>query len=161
MPEITALGWFHTAMGALAIGAGAVALFKYRELTYRHRPGLVYLLTTLVTAATALAIYQHGGFTAAHGLAVMTLGALAIGAVADASSLFGAASRYVRAVAYTATLLFHGIPAITDATLRLPVGDPFLSSIEDPFLRRAYLALLLLFLVGVTLQLRWIRRQSR
>lgn len=158
MPEITPLGWFHTALGAIAIISGGIALIRYKELSYRSRSGLVYLLATLITAGTALAIYQHGSFGPAHGLAVMTLAALLIGAVADMTELFGRASRSVRAVAYSSTLLFHSIPAITDATLRLPVGDPFLSSIEDPFLRRAYLVLIVLFLIGVTLQVRWIRR---
>ena len=52
------------------------------------------------------------------------------------------------------------IPAITDGLLRLPVGNPVLSSIDDPVLKMCYLALLGIFLVGVTLQLRWIQRQT-
>jgi hypothetical protein len=66
----------------------------------------------------------------------------------------------VRAFFFSATLLFHCIPAVTDALLRLPVGDPILTSIEDPVLRLSYLGLLVLFLTGVTLQFRWIRAQS-
>ena len=159
MPEITPLGWFHTAMGIVALLSGGFALAKFKEITLQTRSGQIYLATTLVTAATALAIYQHGGFGAAHGLAVLTLLALAVGTVAATTNLFGQLSRYVRAVSYSATLLFHAIPAVTDALMRLPVGDPVLSSIEDPILRMCYLALLVLFLVGITLQLRWIYRQ--
>jgi hypothetical protein len=66
----------------------------------------------------------------------------------------------VRAFFFSATLLFHCIPAVTDALLRLPVGDPILTSIEDPVLRICYLGLLVLFVLGVTLQLRWIYRQG-
>jgi hypothetical protein len=44
--------------------------------------------------------------------------------------------------------------------LRLPVGDPILKSLEDPVLPICYLALLVMYLVGVTLQLRWISRQQ-
>jgi hypothetical protein len=62
-------------------------------------------------------------------------------------------------VSYSATLLFHSISAVTDALLRLPVGNPVLESIEDPVFTALYLALLILFLVGVSLQLRWIRWQ--
>ena len=76
------------------------------------------------------------------------------------TTLFGRFSRYVRAVSYSATLLFHCIPAITDALLRLPIGDPVLTSIEDPVLKLCYLVLLVLFLVGAILQLRWIHRQQ-
>jgi len=160
MPEITALGWFHTVMGIVALASGALALVKFREITPQSRSGQVYLVTTLVTAVTALAIYQHGGFGPAHALAVMTLLALAVGTVAAMTNLFGKLSRYVRAIGYSSTLLFHSIPAVTDALMRLPVGDPILTSIEDPLLRKCYLVLLVLFVIGMLLQLRWIYRQD-
>lgn len=160
MPEIIPLGWLHTAMGIIALVSGGIALFKFKEILPQTRSGQIYLVTTLITAATALAIYQHGGFGPAHGLAVMTLLALAAGTVAATTTLFGKWSRYVRAVSYSATLLFHCIPAVTDGLLRLPVGDPVLTSIEDPVLKASYLGLLVLFLVGVSLQLRWIHRQA-
>lgn len=159
MPEITALGWFHTAMGVVALLSGGFALAKFKEITLQARSGQIYLVTTLITAGTALAIFQHGAFGPAHGLAVMTLAALVVGTVAATTNLFGALSRYVRAVSYSATLLFHSIPAVTDSLMRLPVGDPVLTSIEDPILKMCYLGLLVLFLVGVSLQLRWIHRQ--
>ena len=159
MPEIIPLGWFHTAMGIIALVSGVMSLVKYREILLQTRSGQIYLITTLITAGTALAIFQHGAWTPAHGLAVMTLLALAVGTVAATTKLFRGWSRYVQAFSYSATLLFHCIPAVTDALLRLPVGDPFLTSIEDPILKMCYLVLLILFVIGVSLQLRWIRRQ--
>ncbi len=159
MPEIIPLGWFHTAIGIVALFSGGFALAKYKEITLQTRSGQIYLAATLITAGTALAIFQHGVFGPAHGLAVMTLVALAVGTVAATTKLFGNFSRYVRAVSYSATLFFHSIPAVTDGLMRLPAGNPVLTSIEDPVLRMCYLGLLLLFLVGITLQLRWIYRQ--
>jgi uncharacterized membrane protein len=161
MPEIIPLGWFHTAMGVIAILSGAVALWKYKEITLQTRSGQIYLVTTFITAATALGIFQHGAFGPGHLLAIMTLGALALGTIAGSTNLFGRFGRYLRALSYSATLLFHSIPAVTDGLLRLPVGDPVISSLEDPLLRGSYLALLVLFLIGITLQMRWIGRQSR
>lgn len=159
MPEIIPLGWFHTAMGIIALISGVFALARYKEIVLQTRSGQIYLVTTLITAGTALAIFQHGAFGPAHGLAVMTLAALAVGTVASTTNLFGKLSRYVRAVSYSATLLFHSIPAVTDSLMRLPVGDPVLTSIEDPVLKMCYAALLFLFLVGVSLQLRWVYKQ--
>ncbi len=160
MPEIIPLGWFHTAMGIIALVSGVFTLARFREITLQTRSGQIYLGATLITAGTALAIFQHGEFGPAHVLAVLTLAALAVGTAAATTKLFGKLSRYVQAVSYSATLLFHCIPAITDALLRLPVGDPVLTSIEHPVLKLSYLVLLLLFLVGVTVQLRWIHRQQ-
>ncbi len=160
MPEITVLGWFHTAMGIIALVSGAFTLIRYKEIDPKNRSAQIYLATTLITAGTALAIFQHGGFGPAHGLAVLTLAALVVGMAAATLRLFGKLSRYVQALSFSATLLFHCIPAVTDALLRLPVGDPVVTSLEDPIMRSAYLALLILFVIGVSLQLRWVYRQQ-
>jgi len=160
MPEMIPLGWFHTVMGIIALVSGAITLVKYKEISLQTRIGQIYLLTTLVTAITALAIFQRGEFGPAHALAVLTLLALAEGAVAEKTQIFGKLSRYLQALAYSATLLFHCIPAVTDGLLRLPVGDPVLTSIKDPVLKMCYLALLVVFVIGASLQMRWIHRQQ-
>ena len=160
VPEIIPLGWFHTAMGIIALISGGFTLARFKEITLQTRSGQIYLVTTLITAGTALAIFQRGEFGPGHALAVMTLLALAVGTVAATTKLFGKFSRYLQALAYSATLLFHCIPAVTDALMRLPVGDPVLTSIEDPILKMCYLVLLVLFLIGISLQLRWIHRQA-
>ena len=129
MPEITLLGWFHTALGIIALSGGAFTLIKYKEISPKNRSGKIYLLATLVTAASALGIFQHGGFGAGHILAVLTLLALSLGSLAAFTQVFGKWSRYFQACGYSATLLFHSIPAITDGLLRLPVGDPVITSI--------------------------------
>ncbi|MEM7081635.1 MAG: hypothetical protein AAF465_02795 [Pseudomonadota bacterium] len=161
MPEIIPLGWFHTIVGIAALLSGAATLIRYKEIGVHTRTGQFYLLATLITAATALAIFQHGFFTPAHGLAVLTLIALAVGTVAAVFKPIGGWSRYLQALAFSGTLLFHCIPAITDALLRLPVGDPILDSIESPVLKMAYLGLLVLFLIGIAFQFRWIARNNK
>lgn len=160
MPEIIPIGWFHIAVGVVALVSGGFTLAKFKEISLQTWSGQIYLATTLITAGTALAIFQHGEFGPGHGLAVLTLLALAVGAVAETMKPFGKLSRYVQAVSYSATLLFHCVPAVTDGLLRLPVGDPVLTSIEDPVLKMSYLGLLAVFLIGVSLQLRWIQRHT-
>ncbi len=159
MPEITPIGWLHTAAGAFALVCGAVTLIRYREISLATRSGQLYLASTLVTAGTALVIFQRGEFGPGHALAIMTLLALAVGLIAETLKPVGGLSRYLQALSYSATLLFHSVPAVTDGLLRLPVGDPVLTSIDDPVLKICYLVLLLLFLVGISFQLRWIHRQ--
>jgi uncharacterized membrane protein len=97
---------FHTVIGLVALVCGFIALAWDKEISVRNRVGQVYLVTTLLTAVTALGIFHHGGWGPPHVLAVLTLVALAVGTVAATSPLFGWASRYVQAISYSSTVLF-------------------------------------------------------
>ena len=159
MPEITLLGWFHTIIAIVALIAGIYSLAKFKVIRLEDKTGMIYLVCTFIAATTALMIFQHGGFGAAHGLAVLTLLAMVVGTVAEKFNLFGKMSKYFQAISYSATFLFHMIPAITDGLMRLPVGNPVVTSIEDPLLRGFYLAFLVTYLVGVTFQILWLKKQ--
>ena len=161
MPEMIPLGWFHTILGIGALVSGLYTLIKYRVVTLAHRSGKLYALLTLIVAGTALGIYNQGGFGIAHNLAVLTLVALAGGVMMEKTRLFGSFSKYCQALGYSSTLLFHMIPAITDFLRRLPVGDPFIDTLEDPLLRQFHLAFLAIFVVGVIAQVLWLRKPSQ
>ena len=161
MPEMIPLGWFHTILGIGAVVSGFYTLIKYRVVSLTHRSGKLYVLLTLIVAGTALGIYNQGGFGIAHNLAVLTLVALAGGVVMEKIRLFGSFSKYCQALGYSSTLLFHMIPAITDFLRRLPVGDPFIDTLEDPLLRQFHLAFLAIFFVGIIAQVLWLRKSSQ
>ena len=161
MPEMIPLGWFHTILGIGAVVSGFYTLIKYRVVSLTHRSGKLYVLLTLIVAGTALGIYNQGGFGIAHNLAVLTLVALAGGVVMEKTRLFGSFSKYCQALGYSSTLLFHMIPAITDFLRRLPIGDPFIDTLEDPLLRQFHLAFLAIFVVGVIAQMLWLRKSSQ
>jgi len=161
MPEMIPLGWFHTILGIGAVVSGFYTLIKYRVVSLANRSGKLYVLLTLIVAGTALGIYNQGGFGIAHNLAILTLVALAGGVVMEKTRLFGSFSKYCQALGYSSTLLFHMIPAITDFLRRLPVGDPFINTLEDPLLRQFHLAFLAIFVVGVIAQALWLRKSPQ
>ena len=154
MPPMTALGWFHTVMGILALGTAVFTLRRHHFISSANVSGRVYLLITLIVAGSALMIYNQGGFGVGHLLAVMTLGALGAGLLLERHPLAGAYSIYLQTAAYSATLLFHMVPAITDFLRRLPVGDPFAVSLDAPLVRGFHLAFLAMFALGVLWQWR-------
>ncbi len=160
MPEMTVLGWFHTILGILAVLSGFYTLYKYKIITTEKSSGRLYVLVTLLVAGSALGIYNQGGFGIAHVLAVLTLIALAGGYIMEKFKWFGSFSKYFQALGYTSTLLFHMIPAITDFLRRLPVGDPFIDSFEDPLLFNFHTAFLAIYLVGLVAQIVWLKRQA-
>ena len=161
MPEMIPLGWFHTILGIGAVVSGFYTLIKYRVVSLANRSGKLYVLLTLIVAGTALGIYNQGGFGIAHNLAILTLVALAGGVVMEKTRLFGSFSKYCQALGYSSTLLFHMTPAITDFLRRLPVGDPFINTLEDPLLRQFHLAFLAIFVVGMIAQVLWLRKSPQ
>jgi uncharacterized membrane protein len=154
---LTTLGAFHTLVSLVALFFGIYALAKYKEISPKNRAGQVYLVATLVTAVTALGIFQHGGFGKPHVLAILTLIALLVGTVAATTRFYGRASRYVQVIAYSATFLFHLIPGFTESLTRLPLGAPLVASQEAPIIQVIAAVLFVAYLIGVALQIRRIR----
>ena len=159
MPEMTLLGWFYTVFGVGALLSGLYTLFTYKIISIINFSARLYLCLTLIVAASALGIYNQGGFGIAHVLAVLTLIAITGGFVMEKYKIFGSMSKYFQALGYTSTLLFHMIPAITDFLRRLPIGDPFIDSFEDPLLMNFHLSFLLVYLIGISYQMYWLRQQ--
>ena len=160
MPEMTLLGWFHTVLGGVALVTAFYTLFKYKMISLSNRSGKLYVLVTIVVAGSALGIYNQGGFGVAHWLAVLTLAAVSGGIIMEKLRLFGRFSIYFQALGYSSTLLFHMIPAITDFLRRLPLGDPFVDSFSDPLVVGFHKLFLLIFVVAMAVQLRWLSKRS-
>ena len=160
LPPITFLGWIHTGCGIAAILIGAYALNKYKVISFSERAAKIYLLLTLITASTALAIYNQGGFRIAHVLAILTLLALIAGTTVEKTYMLGSLSKYFFTLCYTSTLLFHMIPAITDTLRRLPVGDPFVTSFDDPLVVSFHILFFIIFIFSYVWQVQWLKRET-
>ena len=160
LPSITFLGWIHTGCGIAAILIGAYALNKYKVISFSERAAKIYLVLTLITASTALAIYNQGGFRIAHVLAILTLLALMAGTIVEKTYMLGSLSKYFFTLCYTSTFLFHMIPAITDTLRRLPVGDPFATSLDDPLVVSFHVLFFVIFVFSYVWQVQWLKRET-
>jgi uncharacterized membrane protein len=154
---LTPLGFIHTLISLVALAAGAAALLRDHAITPRNGLGRVYLWATVLTCLTGFGIFQHGGFGKPHALGIITLLALALGTLAGRGVLFGKSARYVEAIAFSASFLFHWIPAFTETLTRLPLGAPLLPNADAPELKAITGVLLVLYLIGVGLQIRRLR----
>ena len=153
-------GWFHTIMGIVALLTGLYSLIKYKVINSQNTSAKIFLISTLIAAVTALTLYKQGGFGVGHILAVLTLLALMVGRINEKGLFFGWLAPYFQAICYTSLFLFHSIPAITDGLRRLPVGDPVITTFDDPLLMSFYAAFLLIYLVVLVLQMLWIKRNT-
>lgn len=152
MIGMTPFGIFHTLISLVAVIAGLASFVRDGRISSRNGLGITYVAFTVASCVTALFIFHHGGFGPPHVVAVLTLVVLAIAACARGTALFGRGARYVETLSYSATFLFHMIPAVSETATRLPVGAPLVASADSPVLKAAYLVLLAAFLVGAVVQ---------
>lgn len=154
---LTQLGISHTAISLIAVATGVICLARQHSISMRTTAGQIYVWTTAVTCLTGFGIFQHGGFGKPHVLGIVTLVTLAIAVLAERKKAFGAKSAYVEVVAYSATFLFHMIPAATETFTRLPAGSPVFSSADDPTLAHITGLFFFIFLAGASLQVAQLR----
>ena len=157
---LTPLGAVHTAISLVALAAGIASVLRFGEIAAGRTVGRVYVWATVLTCLTGFGIFQRGGFGAPHVLGIVTLVVLGVAAWAGRGRPFGAASRYVETVAYSATLFFHMIPGLTETFTRVPLGAPLFSSPEDPALQKTVGAFFALLVIGCILQVRRLRARS-
>ncbi len=158
---LTVLGAVHTAISLVAIVAGTWALARDGQILVSSRLGKLYLATTVLTAATGLMIFEHGGFRIGHAFAILTLAVVAIGSVAAATPLFGRASRYVQAFFYSSTMLIHMITGLAETLTRLPPGAPLITAANAFLFKDIISGLVLLFLAGFVIQFRLIQKRNK
>ena len=150
--EISLIGWIHTILGTLAI---LVALFNIVTQGYiksTNNLGKFYIIATLITASTALMLYKNGGFNLAHILAILTIVAIFLGISSEKYNIFGF-SKYVQAMSYTGSILFHLIPGIAEVNKRLPINNPMGLSVLDPINIRYYL--IFTVIIGLIIMIQW------
>lgn len=160
MADMTLLGWFHTILGVLALIIAFYVLIKHKIISLAQFSGKLYLLLTIIVAVSALGIYNQGGFGVAHMLAVLTLVAVAGGITMEKIKPFGSFSKYLQALGYSSTVLFHIIPAITDFLRRLPVDDPFADSFTDPLVTGFHMSFVLIYMIAITFQMQWLKKSN-
>lgn len=150
---LTYLGLIHTLISLVAVAAALLAFVREGAIHPNNTLGKVYIWTTVLTCLTGFGIFQHGGFGKPHVLGIITLLVLL--------AAWKVKSVKVSTVLYTLTFLFHMIPAVTETTTRLPLGAPLLANAEAPELKAITGVLFLIFLAGVTLQLRRLKAQGK
>jgi uncharacterized membrane protein len=143
---ITYIGWFHTIVGIPAIAAGLYLLLRDRFIYIDKGLAKFYLIATVITSASSLFIYRATGtFNTAHILSVMTILVIIFAYILHNKSIFGFLNIYLKQLALTATVFFSMLPTTAEVLQRVPPGNPFANSIEDPLVQNFYKTYIVVF----------------
>jgi len=159
MLGLSSLGAVHTAFAFVAVVCGYAMIFRFGRIGAALRFGKTYVACTVIACLTSFGIFMHGGFNIAHALGILTLLVLAIAWIAGRSAAWSRPAKYLETLGYTATLFFHMIPGTTETFTRFPVGAPLFTGPDDPNLQKVIGIILLVFIIGMALQVRQIRRK--
>jgi len=151
---LSAMGIIHTIAGIIALGCAIHQFYTRKQISSDNLSGKIYLLTTLLTAVSALTIFRHGGPNAAHGLAVLTVLAITAGWIVEHFSILKNYTRYFVALCFSGSFLFHMLPTATEILTRFPVEAPLVNSLTDPLLQKTFLAITVVYVVMFSLQIR-------
>ena len=154
--NLTPLGIVHTLLSLVAVVAALAALVRDGGVAPRSRIGRVYIWSLVATCLTGLPIFRHGTIGPPHIIGVLTLAAFAVAFAAGKGAL-GRASARVEAISYWVTLLLLGVATVTETLTRLPPSAPLVASPDAGVLKVLDLGLLVLFVIGLTRQLRRLR----
>jgi hypothetical protein len=130
-------------------GNGGVPLFR---IDPRIPSGRWYVIGTVLSCLTSFAVMKTGHLSPAHGLSVLVL--ILIPLALYSRRLFGARGPKLETILMSSTLLFSFIPAVTETLTRVPLSHPVAENQDAPVLKICYLCLLILFSIGLFLQLR-------
>ncbi|WP_296279115.1 hypothetical protein [Pseudoxanthomonas sp.] len=158
MLGITPFGWFHTAISLVSLFGGLYALLRYHDIRYATPLGKTYTWFTVATCITSFFLMRTGKLSEAHGLTVLTLVVLGAAVLLGRGAASGSWRHVAASLAFTLTVYFHFIPGFTETLTRVPVGAPLVSGPQDPLLQKLVGATLLVFLAGMALQVRALRK---
>ncbi len=158
---LTQIGVFHTAISLIALVTGIIALIRDGKISWKNLVGKIYVITTVIVCVTGFFIFQHGGFGKPHVLGIITLIVLGFALAAGTEKKpFRKASRYIETIGFSATFFFHLVPTFTEGLTRLPANAPLASSPDDPTVKLAIGICFILFLIGVTFQIKKLRAEN-
>lgn len=155
---ISPLGWVHT-LGSLPAIPAAVYMFAHHgRIVPGSKAGAVYFISMLIGAFSVVLIAHQ---PISYGIATATLLFLLAGYGIATFSKRSRAARYAETVFLSLTAFLLMVPTVSETLRRVPDGHPFVTDMKSPLLLGAQMALLVMLVIGLSVQLARLYRQGR
>ena len=154
---ISPLGWLHTLGSLPAIPLARNMLVRYGRIMPRSTPGVIYLISMLLGSVTIFLIAQQ---TVSYGIAIATIALLLIGYGVGYLPILKNKSVYIETICLTLTVFLLMVPTVSETLRRVPDGNPIVTDLKSPILLGAQGGLLVALIVGLTLQIIYLRRSK-
>lgn len=153
---ISPLGWVHTLGSLPAIPLAAYMIARYGRIVPQSTPGAVYFVSMLIGAVTVfLVAHQQVSYAIATLTIVLLLAGYGVGHVPR----LGRAAKYIETICLSLTVFLLMLPTVTETLRRVPDGHPLATDLNSPLLLGSQASLLVMLIVGLTVQIVYLRKQ--
>lgn len=150
LPELSALGWFHTLGSLPAVPLSLWLLATHGRIPPGTRLGKLWLLFMFTGALTGVLVVKTPPGAAIAGLSVISL---LVGSLVGKIGFLSKRRWWIETSALSVATFTLFLPSVTETLTRLPAEKPFAPSPEAPLAMAFQLAILLLLIAGLTYQL--------
>lgn len=154
---ISPLGWIHTLGSLPAIPVALYMLARHGRIVPRSRLGAVYFVSMLIGSVTVFLVAHE---PVSYVIGAVTIVFLLAGYGAERLSALGGAAKYIETICLSLTAFLLMLPTVTETLRRVPDGHPLVTDLNSPLLLGSQATLLVILIVGLTVQIISLRKQA-
>ena len=158
LPQLSALGWFHTLGSLPAVPLALYLLIRYGRIPPEKMISKIFLGFMFIGALSGVLVIKSPPGVA---ISILSLGSLVVGSTIGLIPPLARHRWWIQTVSLSVAVFTLFLPSVTDVMTRLQAGQPIADSPEDPLVVAFQLSLVIILIVGVTLQLLFLRRPVR
>ena len=153
---MSTLGIIHTAISIAAVIVAFVSLLKDGYILPLSKTGKIYSVLNAVACISSFWLSKSGHFNPGHAIGILVLLCLTTAYLLVNKTT--AWLKYVVVFCMSFSLFLSLVPAVNETLSRLPIGHPIANGPDSPIVQLTIKFLLLLFVIGVVLQIRKVRK---
>lgn len=155
LPQLSALGWFHTLGSLPAVPLALILLFRHGRITPETTLGKAFLVFMFVGALSGVAVVKSPPGVL---ISILAVGSLVVGSGVRFIRPLAKQRWWIETVALSTSVFTLFLPSVTETLTRLPADGPVADSPQAPLVVAFQLTLLVVLIVGVILQLMFLKR---
>jgi hypothetical protein len=157
LPQLTAIGWFHTLGSLPAVPIALYLLIRHGRILPGTAMGKAYLVFMFIGAISGVIVIKDPPGVL---ISILSLGSLTVGSTIGRIMALARHRWWIETAALSTSVFTLFLPSLTETLTRLPAGNPIADSPQAPLVVAVQLSLLLILIVGLTLQLRFLKPKS-
>ncbi|CAN5409419.1 hypothetical protein BH10PSE1_BH10PSE1_22230 [soil metagenome] len=157
LPQLSALGWFHTLGSLPAVPIALYLLIRHGRILPGTPLGKAYLVFMFVGAISGVIVIKDPPGVL---ISILSLGSLIVGSTIGKIGALAKHRWWIETSALSVSVFTLFLPSLTETFTRLPAGHPIAASPQAPLVVGLQLSLLVILIVGLTLQLRFLKPKA-